>query len=303
MRTDTFRYRSKRLQLSSCLDHLHRGKISNNLIPGLDGIPSSLIPHQSRVSVLNNRLNMFDLLSAGLPAPNTAQQSMFCATVTRFLLRAFRRPVAVRVLAVAALIAAALAPETAQATELASLNFTVFRPAQRWSSAPFIRETYDTYTVRGTSIPELRAGLSRNGVRMNNGDIYDALTSWDVKWEYDYDRSSGACSVDDFRAVVDVTIRYPRWVSKDNAPTQLAEAWDTYLHSLIRHEQDHRDIAVSAAERLIRAATALPPAATCADLDRAVEALGRSFMKQLSLEQQAYDAETCHGVMQGAVLP
>jgi len=236
-------------------------------------------------------------------APDAAPQPMFCAAIAGFLLCAFRRPVAKTVLAVAALIAAAHAPETARATELASLNFTVVRPVQRWSSAPRVRETYVTYNVHGTSIPELRAGLSRNGVRMNNGDIYDALTSWNVKWEYDYDRSLDGCSVDDFRTVVDVTIRYPRWVSNDNAPAPLADAWDAYLRNLIQHEQVHRDIAVAAADRLIRAATALPLATTCADLDRAVNALGRSFMKQLTLDQQAYDAETNHGVMQGAVLP
>jgi predicted secreted Zn-dependent protease len=248
-------------------------------------------------------MHMSDHLSTNLPATNTAPQQMFCASVAGLLFCVFRRPVARRVLAVAALIAAAHAPETARATELASLNFTVIHPAQRWSSAPRVRETYDTYNVHGTSIPELRAGLSRNGVRMNNGDIYDALTSWDVKWEYDYDRSHGGCSVDDFRAVVDVTIRYPRWVSNDDAPAPLTDAWDAYLRGLIQHEQAHRDIAVAAADGLIRAATALPPAAACADLDRAVEALGRSFMKQLTLAQQAYDAETSHGALQGAVLP
>jgi predicted secreted Zn-dependent protease len=246
---------------------------------------------------------MSDNLSTELPASNAAPQPMFCTAIAGLLFCVFRRPVAGRVLAIAALFAAVHAPETARATELASLNFTVLHPAQRWSSAPRVRETYDTYNVHGTSIPELRAGLSRNGVRMNNGDIYDALTSWDVKWEYDYDRSHGGCSVDDFRAVVDVTIRYPRWISNDGAPAPLVDAWNDYLHSLIQHEQGHRDIAVAAADGLIRAATALPPAATCADLDRAVEALGRSFMKRLALEQQAYDAETSHGAMQGADLP
>jgi predicted secreted Zn-dependent protease len=271
----------------------------------LTAILPPLITHQPQVSEPNIRMHMSDLLSTDFPATDAAPQPqpMFCAVISGFLLCAFRRPVAGRILAVAALFAAMHAPETARAMELASLKFTVVHPAQRWSSAPLVRETYDTYNVNGTSIPELRAGLHRNGVRMNNGDIYDALTSWDVKWEYDYDRSHGGCSVDDFRAVVDVTIRYPRWVSNDDAPAPLADAWGAYLHSLIQHEQGHRDIAVAAADGLIRAATALPPAATCADLDRAVEVLGQSFMKRLTLDQQTYDAETSHGAMQGAVLP
>jgi predicted secreted Zn-dependent protease len=166
-----------------------------------------------------------------------------------------------------------------------------------------VRETYDTYDVHGTSIAELRAGLRRNGIRMNDGSTYDALTSWVVRWEYDYDRTINTCSVDDFRAVVDVTIRYPRWISDDDTPLPLTDTWDDYLHSLIRHEQGHRDIAVAAADALTRSVSALSPAATCADLDRTVEALGRSFMKRLSREQVAYDTATDHGAMQGAVLP
>ncbi len=246
---------------------------------------------------------MPDNLSTTHPAIAATSKLVFFAAIAGLLRRAFRRPVTGRVLAVAALMAAAHVPATAQATELASLNVTVVRPAQSWSTAPLVRETYATYNVHGASIPELRAGLRRNGVRMNDGSIYDALTSWDVSWEYDYDRADGDCSVDEFRAVVDVTIRYPRLVSDDDAPVSLTDAWDAYLHSLIRHEQGHRDIAVAAVDGLIRAVTALPPVATCADLDRSVEALGRSFMDRLRLDQQAYDAETGHGAMQGAILP
>lgn len=261
------------------------------------------IPHLPQVSIPNTRMLMSDHVSTTLPAIAVAPRPLFFAAVAGLLRCACRRPVTGRVLAVAALMAAAHAPAPARATELASLNFTVVHPAQPWSSAPHVRETYVTYNVHGTSIPELRAGLRRNGVRMNDGGTYDALTSWDVRWEYDYDRVAGNCSVDDFRAVVDVTIRYPRWVSDDNTPAPLTDAWDAYLHGLIRHEQGHRDIAVAAADGLIRAATALTPASTCADLDRTVEALGRSFMDRLRLDQQAYDAETGHGAMQGAVLP
>jgi predicted secreted Zn-dependent protease len=246
---------------------------------------------------------MFDPASTTPPAIAATPRPMFFTAVTGLLRCAFRSPVTGRVLAVAALMAAVHAPASARATELASLSVTLVRPAQPWSSAPLVRETYATYNVRGANILELRAGLLRSGVRMNDGVTYDALTSWDVYWEYDYDRSAGGCSVDEFRAVVDVTIRYPRWVSADNAPASLTDAWDAYLHSLIRHEQGHRDIAVAAADRLIRAVTALPPAAACADLDRSVGALGRSCMDRLRLDQQAYDAETGHGAMQGAVLP
>jgi predicted secreted Zn-dependent protease len=198
-------------------------------------------------------------------------------------------------------MAAAHAPAASHAVEMASLDPSAIKRAQPLPE-PLVRETYETYDVRGMNIPELRAGLRQSGIRMQDGNTYDALTSWAVRWEYDYESSSAGCTVDDFRAHVDVTIRYPRWVSDNEAPAPTAEAWDSYLNSLIRHEQGHRDIAVAAADAMTRSISKLPPAATCADLDRAVEDLGRSFMKRLCLEQQAYDADTDHGVVQGAVL-
>jgi predicted secreted Zn-dependent protease len=245
-------------------------------------------------------MNLSDHRTIHFPGRSTGPRQ--CGTACeRVLRRLFRRTLTGRVIAVAALIAAAHAPAPLRAAELASLDPSAIKRAQPLPP-PLVRETYETYDVPGTSVPELRAGLRRSGVRMKDGSIYDAQTSWAVRWEYDYDSSPAGCAVDDFRAYVDVNIRYPRWVSDDEAPTPVSEAWDSYLHSLIRHEQGHRDIAVAAASAMTRSISQLPPAATCADLDRAVGDLGRSFMKRLSLEQQRYDTDTDHGAVQGAFL-
>jgi predicted secreted Zn-dependent protease len=233
---------------------------------------------------------------------NTAAPKQFCAIVGGLLCCAFRSRAVGRVIAVAALMAAAHAPAVSRSAELASLDPAAVKRVHPLPE-PLVRETYDTYDVQGASLPELRAGLRQSGIRMKDGSTYDALTSWAVRWEYDYESSSAGCTVDDFRVYVDVTIRYPRWVSDDEAPAPLADAWDSYLHSLIRHEQGHRDLAVAAADAMTRSISKLPPAATCSELDRSVDALGRSFMKRLSLEQLAYDADTDHGAAQGAVLP
>lgn len=223
-------------------------------------------------------------------------------TVRRFR-RSLRRITCGRILAAAALVAAAHAPSPAPAADLASLDRTAVKRSHPLP-APVVKEAYETYDVCGSSIPELRAGLGRNGIRMSDGNTYDALAAWQVWWEYDYDRSvPGACRVDDFRAFVDVTIRYPNWATDSEVHADLADAWDSYLHSLIRHEQGHRDIAVEAAEALTRAVAALPPSPTCADVDQAVAALGRTHLQRLRRNQLSYDAKTDHGALQGAVLP
>ncbi len=69
------------------------------------------------------------------------------------------------------------------------------------------------------------------------------------------------------------------------------------------HERGHRDLAVAAAEELSRAVGELPPARTCADLDKEVQDLSRLKMKSLNEDEKAYDLYTDHGKKQGAVFP
>jgi len=153
-------------------------------------------------------------------------------------------------------------------------------------------------------VAEIRTALRlmRSGGPLPVGNSYDASTRWDVQWHYDLERSNETCSVKDFQATVDISFRYPRLV-RENVPAEVLAAWDSYRENLVRHETVHRDLAVAAAADLSRASSALPPAATCEELDYAVHALGQAFMKKLYLDETAYDRLTGHGATQGAALP
>ena len=168
---------------------------------------------------------------------------------------------------------------------------------------PVVTEKYEYYEIRGNSEKELRGQMCRNGCAFNDGEKYDSVTSWRWKLNYGHDRAPGVCAVDSLRVALEIKYRYPKWLRTGDASQPLIDKWDGYMKNLVIHENGHRDLAVEAAAELSRALAALPPARSCADLDRELLALGRERMKKLNEDQKIYDETTRHGKTQGAVFP
>lgn len=168
---------------------------------------------------------------------------------------------------------------------------------------PIVTEKTEYYYISGLSEKELRLQMCEKGCGWEDGKKYDSVTSWRIKWNYDRERTPDACSARDFQPTIEILYRYPNWDRPDGAPRQLVEKWDAYFQNLVAHETGHRDIVVAASERMIREIHALPPAATCEDLDLQVRNVSRSHIKELRAEEREYDESTCHGVRQGAVFP
>lgn len=170
------------------------------------------------------------------------------------------------------------------------------------NSLPLVKETLEYYEIKGNSEAELQDQLRANGVRWQDGKIYDSLTTWEVDWKYGHASSPDACVADAVQTSVAIRIRYPRWVRDAQAPPALVEKWDRYLESLVEHESGHRDMAVEAAADLARAISTVQPSRHCAELDQTVARLCTARMKQLKQDAEEYDASTDHGGLQGAVL-
>ncbi len=169
--------------------------------------------------------------------------------------------------------------------------------------APKVSERYEYYEVRGKNEKELRAQMTQNGCSWKDGKKYDSVTTWNVTWEYDHDRTPSSCSAESFRANVEVTFRFPEWVPNDDAPQSLVDRWNKYMQSLIDHENGHRDLVVGAAYELSLAVAKLPAAPTCSELDRAIRVLCSEYMLDMNTDQKAYDGATNHGARQGALFP
>lgn len=200
----------------------------------------------------------------------------------------------------AALVVPAVAAESG--TAVASRKGPEGFESGRSILPPAVTERYEYYDIAGDCEHDLQCELKRNGVPWSDGRTYDALTTWDLQWNYELDRTDDSCSVGSFQVAVDILFRYPRWVKKDEGPPKLVEKWEAYMSGLVDHENGHRDMAIAAAEDLTRTVAALAPAASCGELKRTVRKLCRQRMKQLEREAKRYDEATNHGGTQGAVL-
>jgi predicted secreted Zn-dependent protease len=168
---------------------------------------------------------------------------------------------------------------------------------------PVINEKYEYYEVCGYCEEELHCDLKKKCVTWTDGRKYDSLTSWDIKWDREYDQTSKTCAVNSFRPIINFTFRYPKWNRTDDAPKSLTEKWDRYLKNLIAHESGHRNMVIEEVNDLSRTVAQLPPAPTCDDLDNNVRTLFRKSMNKIKDDQREYDENTNHGTTQGAAFP
>jgi predicted secreted Zn-dependent protease len=176
-------------------------------------------------------------------------------------------------------------------------------PQKKNVTQPIVIEKYDYYEVGGCCEKDIQCDLKQKCIKWSDGKKYDSITSWKVKWDYGYDRAPETCSVDSFRVTVAISFRFPKWARPGDAPQQLVDKWDSYMKNLVIHENGHRDMAVEVATELSSAVADLPPALTCAEIDREVQKLSRTYMMKLKEDEKEYDAATNHGHTQGAVFP
>jgi len=187
--------------------------------------------------------------------------------------------------------------------KVASSNNEISRDTNKTVSPPVVSEQYEYYEIKGNNEQELRNQMCRNGCKFTDGKKYDSLTTWRVKLDYGYDRAAKTCAADSVKVNVAINFRYPKWVRTDDAPPQLVAKWDNYMKNLVMHENEHRDIAVAAANELSKAVSALPPASSCTELDQQVRAMSRERLEKLNVDEKKLDETTSHGKTEGAMFP
>jgi predicted secreted Zn-dependent protease len=169
---------------------------------------------------------------------------------------------------------------------------------------PTIMISYDYYDIEGRTASELRQQMNRKGVRWTNGNIYDAYTGWNVKWNYRYRLTDdNSCSIGSVNTTLSVEFRLPRWENYDRGPAALKKRWDAYMQALRRHENGHKDIGLQAANEIERSIAELDPDVTCDAVTETANQLGRRILSEYAAKERAYDAQTNFGETQGAMFP
>lgn len=182
---------------------------------------------------------------------------------------------------------------------LLAVLLTPFAAAAATYVAPQVSESINYYVFGGTTVAEMNAQLAKLGPKTAEGSFH-AYTSWYVKWNYDYARSSGSCGLGPVRTTVTVNYRLPKW-ARPKAPRDLAEKWDAYATALRKHEDGHRDFGVEAGRAVARALAELPRQLSCEKLETLADKTGERILQEAHAHEVEYDRRTNHGTRQGAL--
>jgi predicted secreted Zn-dependent protease len=165
-----------------------------------------------------------------------------------------------------------------------------------------VSEKSEFYDIDGSTSEELRAQMKRKGTHWNDGKIYAALTTWDIRYHYDIESKDGKYALRAVRASVDIAFHLPRLMPSPKTPDQLKASWHEYYEHLLTHEHGHRDLSVEMTRDMCRRLSELGEFTDRAALEDAAKSLIKGDFKKLNQAQVEYDEDTHHGIKQGAVL-
>jgi predicted secreted Zn-dependent protease len=165
-----------------------------------------------------------------------------------------------------------------------------------------VKENFVYYDIDGVTPADLLSQMKHNGTKWSDGKIYAALTTWNIRYDYDITLLNGRYYLGSIKTKVDIVFHLPRLVPSAKTPDQLATTWKTYIGNLTNHEVGHRDLAVSAGQEIYQILASIGSSTNKSELDQEAKRLVEAKLQRLKKAQVEYDAETHHGKTQGAVL-
>ncbi len=106
--------------------------------------------------------------------------------------------------------------------------------AQDWQA----KEVVKTYSVSGTTGPELYASIGENGPKIGPTRTI-AVTNYDLKWRRNYVPNGAACRL--VSAIPFLTITYTLPKPSSKLPASTETLWKTFSDGIRAHEKVHGD--------------------------------------------------------------
>jgi predicted secreted Zn-dependent protease len=162
------------------------------------------------------------------------------------------------------------------------------------------KATIEYFNVRGSTVAAVSAELNRLSPRQDGRPVYG---KYQYAFRYDYTTrvTAGGCE-----PIVTVgltsTTMLPKWIDVSAGDSATQRQWSYFLNNLTVHENGHRTIALSIANGMQQSMSAIR-APSCAGLDAGLRAESNNRVAEADAEQIRYDAESNHGVKQGAIWP
>jgi predicted secreted Zn-dependent protease len=156
------------------------------------------------------------------------------------------------------------------------------------------------YTVRGSTVAAVRDDMTTKNWGQNPG-AYDATVKWNLHWTWRHDPSGpGRCMLVSPIVTLELSYWFPSWDPPEAPSAELKAQWAAYIDALQRHELGHRNVAVSAANAILRAFQDGFPGPTCEEAEAAAAACIRGILAAHGDLDRRYDDVTRHGATQGA---
>jgi predicted secreted Zn-dependent protease len=156
------------------------------------------------------------------------------------------------------------------------------------------------YTVRGSTAAAIREDMTAKSWVEKPG-AFDATVKPSLQWTWHYDPGApGGCALVSPMVNLKLSYWFPSWDPPEEAPAELKAQWAAYIDALQRHELGHRNVAVSAANAVLRAFQEGFSGPTCKEAEAAASVCIRGILAAHEDLQKRYDAVTNHGATQGA---
>jgi predicted secreted Zn-dependent protease len=168
---------------------------------------------------------------------------------------------------------------------------------------PTVDVKTDYYQVSGNTAQKIRTNLNEKSPAIEQGESFDARTTWYVKWRFLWDNSDGKCVINKVKTTVDVQYILPKLKTSKHTPNLLKQKWKTYMEALIRHEKGHKKMGVNAASEIEQKIQKMSARSTCKQLEADANDLGDEIIKKYHILEKEFDRKTNHGMGEGAVFP
>ncbi len=146
------------------------------------------------------------------------------------------------------------------------------------------------YTIGGRTSAEIDRELATRGpVTRSTGSRHPGATEIRFGGEISYADEDGRCRVRSVRVTLATKITLPRWKNRNRASREMGLLWDTLSADIKRHEERHAEIARNHARTLDNRLRAIPPATSCAALQRKAAALTERTNAEHDADQARFD--------------
>lgn len=149
---------------------------------------------------------------------------------------------------------------------------------------------YSGYPVHGLTAQEIWRDIGRKGPHQLERGLY-AQAEAEIRfgWDVTFASSKEACRVRSAMVLLDVNILLPDWADQARGSEALRDAWNSYIAKVRRHEEHHKDVALTAAKEIDRAIMAAPAHRTCRSLEHYIKANAEKILAKERAQQAHFD--------------